>query len=475
LTDVKGKKVTIVGLARSGVGAANLLSKLGALVTVTDKKNIRELETFLKKLNPDIKLQLGNHPAELFENTDLIIVSPGVPLNIAPLKAASEKGIKIIGELELAYQIIKGQGEGTSCPSFLAITGTNGKSTTTALLYEMVKNSGFNAIVGGNIGNALTEEISNFKFQISNFDYIVAEISSFQLETIDAFRPKGAAILNITPDHLDRYHSMSDYIDAKCRIFLNQRSGDFLVLNADDPATEEIEKIGNRQWAIGNRPEIFYFSRKKEVKGAFYKDGLIRFNIPEVKAHGLSPIAYCLDPSTFKIKGVHNIENAMAASLMALLSGCSADTVISTLKIFPGLEHRLEFVREIDGVKFINDSKGTNVGAVIKSLESFSEPVVLIAGGRDKDSDFTILRPLIKEKVKSLVLIGEARDKIKKAVGDVAKDVFMEEDFKAAVIKAKQAASPGDVVLLSPACASFDMFRDFEDRGRQFKKAVMEL
>jgi UDP-N-acetylmuramoylalanine--D-glutamate ligase len=478
LTDVKGKKVTIVGLARSGVGAANLLSKLGALVTVTDKKNIRELETFLKKLNPDIKLQLGNHPAELFENTDLIIVSPGVPLNIAPLKAASEKGIKIIGELELAYQIVSGQQSAVSNrkTEFLAVTGTNGKSTTTALLYDMVKNSGFNAIVGGNIGNALTEEIQKvISHQPSAISYIVAEVSSFQLETIDAFRPKGAAILNITPDHLDRYHSMSDYIDAKCRIFLNQRSGDFLVLNADDPATEEIEKIGNRQWAIGNRPEIFYFSRKKEVKGAFYKDGLIRFNIPEVEAHGLSLIAYCLDPSTFKIKGIHNIENAMAASLMALLSGCSADTVISTLKIFPGLEHRLEFVREIDGVKFINDSKGTNVGAVIKSLESFSEPVVLIAGGRDKDSDFTILRPLIKEKVKSLVLIGEARDKIKKAVGDVAKDVFMEEDFKAAVIKAKQAASPGDVVLLSPACASFDMFRDFEDRGRQFKKAVMEL
>ncbi len=491
MIDLKGKRITIVGLARSGVGAANLLSKLGALVTVTDKKNIRELETFLKKLNPDIKLQLGNHPAELFENTDLIIVSPGVPLNITPLKAASEKGIKIIGELELAYQIVHSSSlianrnnefsihEPSAMshePSFLAVTGTNGKSTTTALIYEMVKNSGFNAIVGGNIGNALTEEIQKIiSHQPSSVSYIVAEVSSFQLETIDTFRPKGAAILNITPDHLDRYHSMSDYIDAKCRIFLNQRSGDFLVLNADDPATEEIKKIGNRQWAIGNRPEIFYFSRKKEVKGIFYKDGLMRFNIPEVEAHGLLPIDYCLDPSTFKIKGVHNIENAMAASLMALLSGCSADTVINTLKIFPGLEHRLEFVREIDGVKFINDSKGTNVGAVIKSLESFSEPVVLIAGGRDKDSDFTILRPLIKEKVKSLVLIGEARDKIKKAVGDVAEHVFMEEDFKAAVIKAKQAASPGDVVLLSPACASFDMFRDFEDRGRQFKKAVMEL
>jgi len=490
LTDVRGKKVTIVGLARSGVGAANLLSKLGALVTVTDKKNILELEPFLKKLNPDIKLQLGNHPSELFENADLIVVSPGVPLNIAPLKEASEKGIKIIGELELAYQIVRSSSLIAHSsnefsihePSFLAVTGTNGKSTTTALLYEMLKNSGFNAIVGGNIGNALTEEISNFEFQISNFDYIVTEVSSFQLETIDSFRPKGAAILNITPDHLDRYHSIYDYIDAKCRVFLNQGIGDFLVLNADDPTTEGVmQRVGSQESRVKRIPEIFYFSRKRRVNGAYFKDGVIYFDLPESKIKNLNTKPqyltsdFCLLTSDFKIKGVHNIENAMAASLMALLSGCSADAVIGTLEIFPGLEHRLEFVREIDGVKFINDSKGTNVGAVIKSLESFSEPVILIAGGRDKDSDFTILRPLIKEKVKSLVLIGEARDKIRKAVGDAVKDVFMEEDFKAAIIKAKQAASPGDVVLLSPACASFDMFKDFEDRGRQFKKVVMEL
>jgi UDP-N-acetylmuramoylalanine--D-glutamate ligase len=488
--DFKGKKVTIVGLARSGVGAANLLSELGALVTVTDKKSLGELEPFLKNLNPNVKLQLGNHPAELFEKTDLIVISPGVSLTIPPLMTASEKGIKIIGELEVAYQIVEAIGNRQEAmgnkvdyrPSFLAVTGTNGKSTTTTLLYEMVKNSGFNAIIGGNIGNALTEEILNFKFQISNFNYIVAEVSSFQLESIDAFRPKGAAILNITPDHLDRYHSMSDYIDAKCRVFLNQGAGDFLVLNADDPLTEEImQRVRGQESGVKRIPEIFYFSRKREVEGAYLQDNVIRFNLPESKIQNLKfktqnfSSDFRLLTSDFGIRGVHNIENAMAASLMAILSGCSADAVINTLKTFPGLEHRLEFVREIEGVKFINDSKGTNVGAVIKSLESFNEQVILIAGGRDKDSDFTILRPIIKEKVKSLILIGEAKDKIKKAVGDVVKEVFIEDDFNAAVMKAKQVASPGDVVLLSPACASFDMFRDFEDRGRRFKKAVMEL
>lgn len=483
--DVKDKKVVVVGLARSGVGAANLLSNLGAAVTVTDKKSPQELKDYLKKLNTNIKLKLGNHPSELLENADLIIASPGVPLNIATLKAAAEKGVKIIGELELAYQIVHSSSLITHSnnnfsihepramshqPSFLAVTGTNGKSTTTTLLYEMIKNGGFNAVLGGNIGNALTEEISNLKFQISNFDYIVAEVSSFQLDSIDKFRPKISTILNITPDHLDRYHSMAEYIYSKCRIFLNQTNEDFLVLNADDPTTKIIE---NEKLKIkSEKPSVFYFSRQKEIKGAYCKDGIIYFNIPEFN---LKPSTFSLQSSAFKIKGVHNIENVMAASLMALLAGCSIDAVVNTMNTFTGLEHRLEFVREIDGVRFINDSKGTNVGAVVKSLESFSEPVILIAGGRDKDSDFTALKPLVNERVKALILIGEAKDKIQKAVGDAAKEVYIENDMKSAVLKSKQIAAIGDVVLLSPACASFDMFRDFEDRGRQFKKAVMEI
>jgi UDP-N-acetylmuramoylalanine--D-glutamate ligase len=470
ITDFKRKKITVVGLAKSGVGAANLLSRLGAKVTVTDIKGIEDVQTHLKKLDSGINLELGNHPSWLFDDIDLIVVSPGVPLDAAPFKTAVEKGIKVIGELELAYQVIKHEsGIRNQSPEFLAVTGTNGKSTTTALLYEIVKNSGFNAIVGGNIGNALTEEISNFKFQISNFDFIVTEVSSFQLETIESFRPKGSTILNITPDHLDRYHLMDRYIDAKCRIFLNQAAGDFLVLNADDPVTEEIIKRFNGEGEKGKgSPAIFYFSRKNEVNGAYYKEDVIHFNIPGIAE------SCVLNPESFRIKGVHNIENAMAASIMALLCGCNINAVSDTLKTFPGLEHSLEFVREINGIKFINDSKGTNVGAVMKSLESFNNPVILIAGGRDKDSDFSILKPLVRDKVKALILIGEARGKIKKAVGE-ATEVFMEDDFKSAVLRAKSVAQAGDVVLLSPACASFDMFKNFEDRGRQFKRLVMEI
>ena len=408
---------------------------------------------------------------ELFGEADLIVVSPGVPLSIAPLKAASERGVSIIGELELAYQAV-----GARKTAFLAITGTNGKSTTTSLLDSMLKKAGYSTLLGGNIGNALSDELIRIiggnngplKKPFNQFpDFIVAEVSSFQLETVHTFKPKGAAILNITPDHLDRYPSMADYIDAKCGIFLNQDERDFIVLNADDPNTVEIVKRIERQFSLSRRPAIFYFSRKKKIPGAYYRNGVVHFELP-----GFS--SFILHPPAFKIQGVHNIENAMAASVMALLSGCGPGAVADALAEFPGLEHRLEFVREIGGVAFINDSKGTNVGAVVKSLESFSRPVILIAGGRDKDGDFTELRPFIRDKVKALVLIGEASDKIKKAL-DRSTRIIMGDSLGDAVAKAKELASPGDVVLLSPACASFDMFRDFEHRGRQFKELVGNL
>ncbi|MBF0507140.1 MAG: UDP-N-acetylmuramoyl-L-alanine--D-glutamate ligase [Nitrospirae bacterium] len=454
--DVKGKKVVVVGLGRSGVGAANLLHEFGASVTVTDKKKPDELVSYIEELRPGIQCCLDGHPPELFGEADFIVISPGVPLSIAPLKSASERGISIIGELELAYKAAR------SKTAFLAITGTNGKSTTTSLLDAMLKKGGYATLLGGNIGNALTKALTE---KISA-DFIVAEVSSFQLETVYDFKPKGAAILNVTPDHLDRYASMADYIDAKCRIFLNQDRDDFIVLNADDPMTRDIVKrIAIQSGRTG--PQIFYFSRRKEIAGAWYKNGVINFGLP-----GLS--SFTLDPSSFRIRGVHNIENAMAASVMALLSGCNPGSVSAALAEFPGLEHRLEFVREINGVSFINDSKGTNVGAVVKSLESFNVPVVLIAGGRDKDGDFTGLRSLVREKVRALVLIGEARDKIRKAIGDSTR-IIVEDSLEDAVKEAREIASPGDVVLLSPACASFDMFRDFEHRGRRFKELVGNL
>jgi UDP-N-acetylmuramoylalanine--D-glutamate ligase len=474
------KNITVVGLARSGVGAANLLASLGAKVTVTDMKKPDQLQAFINALSPEVSLSLGSHPEGLFKSADLIVISPGVPLDIAPLSIARSGRVRIIGELELAYQVMKSL-DRIVLPEFLAVTGTNGKSTTTALLDAMLRAGGINTILGGNIGNSIAAEIHDQlagNLGAAPVRYIVAELSSFQLETIEAFRPKGAAILNITPDHLDRYHEMNSYIEAKCRISESQGSGDYLVLNADDPYTPELERIIRRD---RRGPQIFYFSRRGRVEGIYYERGGIRFNLPPGKLSlvseslALPDKAFSPDPASFVIKGVHNIENAMAAALMAYLAGCSIGGIKTALETFPGLEHRLEFVRELDGVRYINDSKGTNVGAVLKSLEGFTEPVILIAGGRDKDSDFSLLRPLVREKVKRLVLVGDAAEKIAKAVCDLVACERAGFDFRKAIGMARAAAEPGDVVLLSPACASFDMFRDFEDRGRQFKSMVMDL
>lgn len=466
MTEIKGKNVTVIGLARSGAGAANLLTELGAHVTVTDIKTAAELKEYIRQLSPAVNLALGAHPENIFVSADMLVVSPGVPLNISPIAKAKSKGIPVIGELELAYQMI-----GKQVP-FLSVTGTNGKSTTTALLDFMMRKGEFKTILGGNIGNALTEEIYQQRAESRELsvDFIVAEISSFQLEAIKDFRPKGAAIVNITPDHLDRYHSLEEYRDAKARIFENQGEGDSLVLNRDDPETMRLKR--EKLQVKDEKLRIVYFSRREKVEGLYSKEGMVYSNLPDL------PLAPCPFPliktDEIKIKGVHNLENAMAASAMALLAGCRLEAVIDSLKEFSGLEHRLEFVRKLNGVTYYNDSKGTNVGAVIKSLESFSEPIVLIAGGRDKAGDFSLLRQLVKERVKALVLIGEASEKIKKALRDIT-DTVMAGDLRNAVNKAKDVAAEGDVILLSPACASFDMFENFEDRGRQFKGIVMEI
>ncbi len=524
--EVKDKNVTVVGLARSGIGAANLLSELGADVTVTDIKKEDELKDFIPKLRPSVRLVLGTHPEDIFLSSDMLVISPGVPLTITPISNAKARGVPIIGELELAYQIITSNLFNPSTSQiipphpplvkggkggFLAVTGTNGKSTTTALLDFMMKKGGFETILGGNIGNALTEEILKIvksqKSEVrpptcppllrggfeggcslnsglnSSLDFIVAEVSSFQLESIKDFRPKVASILNITPDHLDRYHSIEEYSDAKARIFENQKEDDFLVLNRDDPETMKVasEKLKVRS----EKPKIFYFSRRKEVNGIYLKDGRIYCNFPLITGtvpilpplagkSGTVPSVPLINADEIKIKGVHNLENAMAASAMALLADCPIKAVIDSLREFPGLEHRLEFVKELNGVKYFNDSKGTNIGAVIKSLESFKEPVILIAGGRDKAGDFSILRHLVRERVKAVVLIGEAGEKIRRALGDLAETV-MAKDLREAVNISRNMALKGDIVLLSPACASFDMFANFEDRGMQFKKIVMEM
>ncbi|MEJ2696755.1 MAG: UDP-N-acetylmuramoyl-L-alanine--D-glutamate ligase [Candidatus Sulfobium sp.] len=475
--ETEGKKITVVGLARSGLGAANLLASLGASVTVTDIKTEEELDDFVTRLSPSVRLALGGHPEEVFTSSDMLVLSPGVPATLSSVGKARERGVPVVGELELAYRLAKNGSRRRlfgSGVTFLAITGSNGKSTTTSLLDLILRKSGYRTVLGGNIGNALTEEFRRVEAGGSAYDFVVAEVSSFQLETIDVFRPHIAAILNITPDHMDRYRSLSDYSEAKARIFLNQDRDDFLVLNADDP---EVRALHERKFYDAppegrSLPRVCWFSRRRKVEGVYFEDGMIHCNMSGL---GDIPLSFQLmNAADVKIKGVHNLENAMAAAAMALLAGCPVGAVRETMCEFGGLEHRLEFVRELDGVTYINDSKGTNTGAVLKSLESFRRPVVLIAGGRDKAGDFSVLGPLVSERVKTLVLIGEAAGKMKGVLGGLTETVIAK-DLREAVELSREKAAGGDVVLLSPACASFDMFRDFEDRGRQFKEIVMEL
>lgn len=445
----RNKKVTVVGLARSGAGAANLLHSLGAAVTVTDSKPESALKAFTERLSAGVRAVLGSHPDELFTGADLIVISPGVPLTAPPLVKAAKSGIPVIGELELAYRC--------SGSPFTAITGTNGKSTTTTLVGLMLKEAGLKAFVGGNLGNALTEEPE----MLTGQDYIVAEVSSFQLEAIDKFRPRISAVLNITQDHLDRYKDMDEYAKAKAAVFINQADDDVLVLNADDPPTIALKDAA--------KCRVIPFSRKTALpSGLYVQDGYI------MNSAGTGGPQKVVAVKDIRIKGVHNLENALAAAAIASTAGAGAKAIADVLTSFPGLEHRLEFVRELDGVTYINDSKGTNVGAVEKSVESFDGPVILIAGGLDKHSDFAPLAPLVKKHVKKMILIGKAADVIDQALGKQT-DTVRAASLEDAVKTARQSASAGDVVLLSPACASFDMFKDFEDRGRQFKQFVLAL
>ena len=449
MLNLKNRKVLVVGLGKSGIAASHLLIRHGARVTATDNRSIDALSEGVKRLiSMGVNIEAGGHRQETFLSSDLIILSPGVPVVTPPLIRAKEMGIKIIGEIELAYQFLNAP--------VIAVTGSNGKSTTTTLIGEILKAKGDKIFVGGNIGTPLSE----FILSGSDSDCAVVEVSSFQLETIEDFRPAISILLNISPDHLDRYKSLKDYADAKFRIFENQVEGDFAIINGDEVWKQDIS--GRIK---GN---VVVFSRKRKVQnGIHIEDGWM---VSTIDNH----IGKICEVSKIGIKGLHNLENSMAAAAAALLWGCSNEAIAHTLKEFPGLEHRLEFVRELGGVKYINDSKGTNVGAVIKSIEGFNEPILLIAGGRDKGGDFSPLRSLIKEKVKRLILIGEAKDKIAAAAGDVTTAIYAD-SLEDAVHIASNEAAKGDVVLLSPACASFDMFKNFEERGRLFKEIVWKL
>ncbi len=446
--DMKNKKVLVFGSGISGIGAGKLLEQVGASVVLYDGKETLDKEVLKAQLGDDTKAEiiLGELSEEVMETLDLVVMSPGVPTDLPVVLKMRDMGIQIWGEVELAYTYGKGD--------VLAITGTNGKTTTTALLGEIMKNYKESVFVVGNIGNPYTAAA----LEMREDSVAVAEMSSFQLETIHEFRPKVSAILNITPDHLNRHHTMEAYIKAKEDIAKNQTKEDTCVLNYEDEVTR---KIGENVKA-----NVLYFSSQRKLdRGIYLDDGNIIFRQDE-------EILVC-NVNELKLLGTHNYENVMAAVAMAAAYGTPMEVIRRTIKEFAGVEHRIEFVREKDGVAYYNDSKGTNPDAAIKGSQAMNRPTVLIGGGYDKDSEYEEWIQAFDGKVKLLVLVGATKEKIAEAaerVGFVS--YVMADSFEEAVEKCIEAAEPGDAVLLSPACASWGMFKNYEERGDKFKELV---
>ena len=446
--DMKNKKVLVFGSGISGIGAGKLLEQVGASVVLYDGKETLDKEVLKAQLGDDTKAEiiLGELSEEVMETLDLVVMSPGVPTDLPVVLKMRDMGIPIWGEVELAYTYGKGD--------VLAITGTNGKTTTTALLGEIMKNYKESVFVVGNIGNPYTAAA----LEMREDSAAVAEMSSFQLETIHEFRPKVSAILNITPDHLNRHHTMEAYIKAKEDIAKNQTKEDTCVLNYEDEVTR---KIGENVKA-----NVLYFSSQRKLdRGIYLDDGNIILRQDE-------EILVC-NVNELKLLGTHNYENVMAAVAMAAAYGTPMEVIRRTIKEFAGVEHRIEFVREKDGVAYYNDSKGTNPDAAIKGIQAMNRPTVLIGGGYDKDSEYEEWIQAFDGKVKLLVLVGATKEKIAEAaerVGFVS--YVMADSFEEAVEKCIEAAEPGDAVLLSPACASWGMFKNYEERGDKFKELV---
>ncbi|MCX5716089.1 MAG: UDP-N-acetylmuramoyl-L-alanine--D-glutamate ligase [Candidatus Omnitrophica bacterium] len=431
---MKGKKIaTVVGLGVSGEGAALLLSRKGWQVRVTDaadSQEIKERARILKQKAGRIKIETGGHTKDFVKGSSLVITSPGVKDNSLPITWAKEQKIPVIDEIELGYRFCPGR--------IVAVTGTNGKSTTTTLIGEILKAARLKPIVCGNIGVSFCEKV----LEADKDTIFVLEVSSFQLQRTDKFRPYVALFLNITQNHLDRHADFREYLEAKLDIFRNQKATDWAILNAGDPYLKKLRNIRSR---------VLYFGGGRKL-----------------------PDAYAGTPDAVMLKGVHNLQNALAAILTGVIFKVRPAVIEKTLRAFNGLEHRFEFVADIEGVRFINDSKATTVDAAMAAIRSVNGPVVLIAGGRDKGSDFTVLRAMIEEKVKALILIGEAKQKMETQLMGTT-SIYAAKDLNSAASYALKLASEGDTVLLSPMCASFDMFRNFEERGCVFKQAVKGL
>jgi len=452
--NVAGKKVLVMGAARSGIACANFLAARGATVALGDAQPLEKWSAEAVALkSKGVGVLPGDVPGWLLDNLDLVVISPGVPTKAIPLRYAERAGAEVIGEVELASRYLKGR--------MVAITGTNGKTTTTSLIGELLKDAGVPTQVGGNIGTPLISLVESSR----DDGWTVVELSSFQLETIREFHPTVAVVLNVTPNHMDRYESFTDYAAAKHRIFMNQGPGDVAILNADDEIVSS--------WASGLRAHVASFSVKQQLAEGLFLRGR------EIVSRTATRERVLLRSDEMKLRGLHNVENVLAALAAGLACGAAPDSMRQTIKRFAPVEHRLEFVSEIYGVKFYNDSKATSVDATLKALEAFAGEedagkIVLILGGRGKKAPYAPLASLLQEKARKLILIGEDAETIANELGDFAASERAN-DMKDAVTLSFQAAQPGDIVLLAPACASFDMFESFEHRGKVFKQAVQSL
>lgn len=447
----KDKKVIVSGMAKSGVSAALLLKKLGAEVTIQDTKERDKVEKDAEMLERGgVALYLGKNPDDIVLDFDMVVLSPGVPTDLDFIKKAEENKIPVISEIELAYTVCKSP--------ILAITGTNGKTTTTSLLGEIARNFNSNSKVVGNIGIPFSDEV----LETSEDAFVVAELSSFQLEKIVTFKPKVSAVLNITPDHLNRHKTLENYILAKERIFENQDENDFVILNYDDSVCRKMKEH--------TKAKAIYFSREEKLEEGVYADEKSIF----IKLKGYDEKV--IDIDELKILGGHNVENAMAAIAMAVCADIPMDIIVKTLKGFRAVEHRIEFVEEVNGVEYYNDSKGTNPDAAIKAIEAMKRPILLIGGGYDKKSDFHEWIAKFDGKVKYMAVIGAVSEQIIATAEELGfKNYERAESLEQAVELCYKNAKEGDCVLLSPACASWDMFDSYEQRGRMFKDYVKKL
>ena len=450
--DLQGKKTLVLGAGKSGIASARFLAARGATVALYDKKEVEDWTEEARSLkNEKIGLLSGQIPSWLLDQIDLVVISPGVPTQTVPARYVDRKDGEVIGEVELAYRFLKGR--------IVGITGSNGKTTTTSLIGELLKNSGLRTQVGGNIGTPLLSLVETSREDC----WTVAELSSFQLETIKEFRPNVAVALNVTPNHLDRYDFFTDYAAAKHRLFMNQTAEDVAILNADDEVTAS--------WAKGLKANVVLFSTARELDEGLF----LRGRDLVCRAGGKEKILTTRDE--MNLRGLHNIQNVLASLAAGLACGAAPDLMRETIRAFKAVEHRLEFVTETGGVKFYNDSKATSVDATLKALEALSEEagkIILILGGRGKNAPYEPLAALVEKKVRKLVLIGEDADNIESQLKSSA-EIVRADSMADAVQKSFQHAESGDSVLLAPACASFDMFKSFEERGTVFKQEVLEI